>query len=75
MGDQLTVAGTDIRAYVPRESIELGGQATIAGTEWWPVDRLHFAGEHTAPYPRRGTMNGAVLSGERAAREVITAAA
>lgn len=51
-----------------------GGYTTFAGSEWQPVGRLHFAGEHTAPYARRGTMNGAVLSGERAAREVVAAA-
>jgi len=33
-----------------------------------PVDRLHFAGEHTSPWP--GWMQGALHSGLRAAREV-----
>ena len=33
-----------------------------------PVDRLHFAGEHTSPWP--GWMQGALHSGLRAAKEV-----
>ena len=50
------------------------GQWTrFAGAEWLPQGAVHFAGEHTAPYTERGTMNGAVLSGERAAREVLEA--
>jgi len=35
------------------------------------VGRISFAGEHTAPYADRGTMGGAVVSGLRAAREVL----
>ncbi len=34
---------------------------------------VHFAGEHTAPYVRRATMDGAVVTGERAAREILKA--
>lgn len=37
-----------------------------------PVGRIHFAGEHTSPV--RGTMEGALRSGVRAAREVDAAA-
>jgi monoamine oxidase len=33
--------------------------------------RMHFAGEHTSPIP--GTMEGAILSGQRAAREISDA--
>ncbi len=33
-----------------------------------PVDRLHFAGEHTSPWP--GWMQGALHSGLRVAKEV-----
>jgi monoamine oxidase len=33
-----------------------------------PVGRIHFAGEHTSPWP--GWMQGALHSGLRAAREV-----
>ena len=36
-----------------------------------PEGRIHFAGEHTSSW--MGWMEGAVLSGERAAREVIAA--
>ncbi|MDA2930669.1 FAD-dependent oxidoreductase, partial [Acidobacteria bacterium AH-259-O06] len=35
-----------------------------------PEGRVHFAGEHTAPWPLRGFMHGALESGIRAAREV-----
>ncbi len=34
-----------------------------------PIGRLHFAGEHTSEY--LGTLHGAFLSGERAAREIM----
>jgi monoamine oxidase len=44
----------------------------IAGAEALPSGAIFFAGEHTAPYQERGYMNGAVLSGERAAREVLS---
>jgi monoamine oxidase len=48
------------------------GQFTrFAGVESKIQDRVFFAGEHTAPYKFRGLMNGAVVSGERAAREVL----
>jgi monoamine oxidase len=36
-----------------------------------PQGRIHFAGEHTSPIP--STMEGAILSGQRAAREVSEA--
>jgi monoamine oxidase len=48
-----------------------GDFTSIAGAEAVPESGFHFAGEHTAPYPKRGTMNGAVESGFRAADEVI----
>jgi monoamine oxidase len=37
-----------------------------------PEGRLHFAGEHTSVIP--STMEGAILSGQRAAREIAAAA-
>jgi monoamine oxidase len=44
---------------------------TIAGHEAPPVGNLFFAGEHTSSfYEQQGFMEGAVLSGQRAAREV-----
>jgi monoamine oxidase len=36
-----------------------------------PIDHLHFAGEHTAPQP--GTMDAALTSGRRVAREILYA--
>lgn len=48
-----------------------GDFTSFAGVESVPESSFHFAGEHTAPYPKRGTMNGAVESGFRAADEVI----
>jgi uncharacterized protein with NAD-binding domain and iron-sulfur cluster len=36
-----------------------------------PEGRIHFAGEHTSSW--MGWMEGALLSGERAAQEVIAA--
>jgi monoamine oxidase len=48
------------------------GQFTrFAGVENKIQGRVFFAGEHTAPYEFRGLMNGAVVSGERAAQEVF----
>jgi monoamine oxidase len=35
-----------------------------------PQGRLHFAGEHTSAW--MGWMEGALQSGERAAREILT---
>lgn len=37
-----------------------------------PVGRLIFAGEHTAGADHAGTMNGALVSGRRAARQVLS---
>jgi monoamine oxidase len=47
-----------------------GQYTTIAGVEGEAVDGLHFAGEHTS-LAFQGFMNGAVESGERAAREIL----
>ena len=45
---------------------------TIAGNEARPVDNLYFAGEHTSSfYEWQGFMEGAALSGVRAAGEVF----
>ncbi|MDS1270312.1 FAD-dependent oxidoreductase [Lipingzhangella sp. LS1_29] len=35
-----------------------------------PVDRMHWAGTETGPYPENGTLDGAIASGIRAADEV-----
>jgi monoamine oxidase len=45
---------------------------TIAGNEARPVGNLFFAGEHTSSfYEWQGFMEGAALSGARAAGEVL----
>lgn len=50
------------------------GQMTTFGAQLaTPEGRIHFAGEHTSAWP--GWMQGAVVSGLRAAREVHEAAA
>jgi monoamine oxidase len=51
--------------YRPGQMTELLPQLTAA------EDGLHFAGEHTSPWT--GWMEGALESGERAAREVLAA--
>jgi monoamine oxidase len=48
-----------------------GGFTGFAGAEHVREGNVHFAGEHTARYTQRGYMNGAVESGERAAREIM----
>lgn len=48
-----------------------GQWVQYAGVEAEPVERLFFAGEHTASQ-FRGTMNGAIESGRRAAEAVIS---
>jgi monoamine oxidase len=40
-----------------------------------PIGRLAFAGEHTAGLEWHGTMEGAVRSGQRAARDVLASGA
>ena len=52
----------------------LPGQYTrYAGFVGLPEDGIHFAGEHTAPLVDQGYLEGAVLTGVRAAREVLHA--
>jgi monoamine oxidase len=61
----------------PNEPFSQGGYVAFAPGEvtgYWarlrqPVGRLHFAGEHTAVH--QGYMEGAVESGQRAAREIM----
>jgi len=50
----------------------LNGFTTFGGTEAGREGSVHFAGEHTAPYTKRGTMDGAVQSGERCAKEITS---
>lgn len=50
---------------------KVGQMTTIAGYEGVPQGPVHFAGEHTATkYIQRATLNGAVDSGMRVAREM-----
>lgn len=45
---------------------------TIADNEAKPLSNLYFAGEHTSSfYEWQGFMEGAALSGVRAAREIL----
>ncbi|MBJ7399577.1 NAD(P)/FAD-dependent oxidoreductase [Mycolicibacterium sp.] len=48
----------------------LSGFTTFGGAEAGREGSVHFAGEQTAPYTKRGTMDGAVQSGERCALEI-----
>lgn len=51
-----------------------GDFTSLAGLEGLPVGNLHFAGEHTDSfYSWQGFMEGACLSGLRAAAEVLSA--
>lgn len=47
-----------------------GQFTTIAGDEFTPCGRVHFAGEHTAT-DSQGYMNGAAQTGRRAATQVL----
>jgi monoamine oxidase len=47
---------------------------TIADNEAKPIGNLYFAGEHTSSfYEFQGFMEGAALSGIRAAKEILQA--
>ena len=48
----------------------VGTMTDVAGEEGRPEGAAFFAGEHTVRFHNRATMNGAVWSGERTAREV-----
>lgn len=48
----------------------VGGFTTYQGIQEEPRGTVSFAGEHTASYTRKGSMAGAVESGERSALEV-----
>jgi monoamine oxidase len=77
-----TPAGQPVRAHLENWSLnplvqgsytcnQPGYFTTIAGHEAQPVGNVFFAGEHTSSfYEQQGFMEGAVLSGQRAAREV-----
>jgi monoamine oxidase len=52
----------------------LPGQYTrFVGFVGKPEHRMYFAGEHTSPLANQGYLEGAVRTGERAAREVLAA--
>lgn len=81
--DAASGSGGPLRAHLehwPSNPLTLGSYTanqpgyftTIADTEAAPVGRLYFAGEHTSSfYEWQGFMEGAVLSGHRAAAEVL----
>jgi monoamine oxidase len=48
-----------------------GGFSTFGGIESKKQGNVYFSGEHTAPYSMHGTMNGAVYSGVRVAKEIV----
>jgi len=48
----------------------VGNQTTFAGIEGVPEGNVFFCGEHTS-YDFQGYINGAVVSGERAAKEIV----
>lgn len=48
----------------------VGTMTDVAGVEARPEGAAFFAGEHTATFHNRATLNGAVWSGERVARAV-----
>ncbi|MEW9575715.1 NAD(P)/FAD-dependent oxidoreductase [Bacillus toyonensis] len=53
----------------------VGQMTKFAGIEGQPEGtnrNLHFAGEHTAELLEHGYMNGAILTGERAAQEILS---
>lgn len=54
-------------AYLPGQYTRYAGFAGI------PEGNIHFAGEHTSPLDNQGYLEGAVRSGRRAAREIISA--
>ncbi len=58
-------------AYVAWDEPSWGRMDVLAR----PVGRVAFAGEHTAGAAFHGTMNGALLSGRRAAEQVLAALA
>ena len=53
-----------------RSYLKVGQQAAFGGIAGEPQGTCHFAGEHTSA-DFRGTLNGAVESGERAAAEIL----
>jgi monoamine oxidase len=54
---------------------KVGQMTAFAGLEGVAQGRVHFAGEHTATYTHRATLNGAVESGFRVAKDVARARA
>ena len=62
----------DPEGFVGGHCNQPGYFTTIADNEQKPVENLFFAGEHTSSfYEWQGFMEGAVVSGLRAADEVL----
>jgi monoamine oxidase len=80
MNPDLTFEGEPLAHVWGRDPLALGSYSAWDNTSWdrlhrgvftQMVDRVAFAGEHTAGAEHYATMNGALLSGRRAADQVL----
>ncbi len=78
MNPDVTFEGEPVMYAWADDPFTLGSYAAFDNRSWdrharfvEPVGRLAFAGEHTAGPDHHGTMNGALLSGRRAAVQVL----
>jgi monoamine oxidase len=78
MNPDVTFAGEPLMYAWADDPFALGCYSAWDNASWdrhevfsRPVGRLAFAGEHTAGPAHHGTMNGALLSGRRAAGDIV----
>ena len=78
MNPDLTVQGEPVMYAWADDPFTLGAYVAFDNVSWDRIDlfaeavgRVAFAGEHTAGRDHHGTMNGALLSGQRAAAQVL----
>jgi monoamine oxidase len=78
MNPDLTFDGEPVMYAWGDDPYTLGSYVAFDNASWDRIDRLSdahgriaFAGEHTAGPDHHGTMNGALLSGRRAAEQVL----
>ena len=78
MNPDVTFQGEPVMYAWSDDPFTLGSYAAFDNASWdriallsEPFGRLAFAGEHTAGPDHHGTMNGALLSGRRAAAQVL----
>jgi 4-methylaminobutanoate oxidase (methylamine-forming) len=78
MNPDLRLVGEPVMYAWGDDPFTLGSYVAFDNASWdrierfaEPVGRLAFAGEHTAGPDHHGTMNGALLSGRRAAAQVL----